>query len=182
MRAASSSRRNPARPRRLKHAIDEIRQLFRVEHEATLRQIIGTEDHLALRAEKSKPILDKLFAWLVETKTNVLPKSPIAAAINYTINQKERLQLFLSDPRLPLHNNSSESRLRVIALGRKNYLFFGHKRAGRNIAGLYSLVGSCIANNIEPTAYLTDVLTRVRDGMTDAELDAILPDRWAPRS
>jgi transposase len=169
-------------PAEAKHAIDEIRRLFRVEHEATLAGIVGTDAHLALRAEKSKPILDKLFEWLVETKPNVLPKSPIAAAITYAINQKERLQLFLRDARLPLHNNSSESRLRVIALGRKNYLFFGHPRAGRNFAGLYSLVASCVANNIEPTAYLTDVLTRIRDDMTSDEVDAILPDRWSPRA
>ena len=63
-------------------------------------------------------------------------------------------------------------------LGRKNYLFFGHPRAGKNIAGLYSLVGSCIANRVEPTEYLTDVLARVGDASTDAELDALLPDRW----
>jgi len=58
-------------------------------------------------------------------------------------------------------------------------MFFGHPRAGRNIAGLYSLVGSCIANDVEPTAYLTDVLTRVRDASEDEQLDALLPDRWA---
>lgn len=161
-----------------KHAIDEIRQLFRVEYEATLRKIVGTDEHLALRAEKSKPIIDKLFAWLATTKANVLPKSPIAAAINYALNQEDRLRLFLTDARIPLHDNSSESRLRVIALGRKNYLFFGHKRAGMNFAGLYSLVATCTANNVEPTAYLADVLTRVRADMTPEELDALLPDRW----
>ena len=84
------------------------------------------------------------------------------------------------DARIPIHNNASESRLRVVALGRKNFLFFGHPRAGRSFAGLYSLVGSCIANGFEPTAYLTDVLMRVRDANTDEELDALLPDRWRP--
>lgn len=163
------------------HAIDEIRKLFRVEHEATIRNIVGTGEHLALRVEKSKPVLDDLYAWLAEAKKTVLPKSPIASAINYTLNQKDRLQLFLRDARIPIHNNSSERRLRVIALGRKNFLFFGHPRAGRLFAGLYSLVGSCIANNVEPTTYLTDVLLRVRDADTDEQLDALLPDRWTPR-
>lgn len=163
-------------------AIDEIRKLFRVEHEATIRHIVGTTEHLALRVEKSKPVLDDLYARLAEMKKTVLPKSPIATAINYTFNQRERLALFLRDARIPIHNNASESRLRVIALGRKNYLFFGHPRAGRNFAGLYSLVGSCVANGIEPTAYLTDVLMRVRDAETDEDLDALLPDRWAPRA
>lgn len=168
-------------PAEATHAIDQIRKLFRVEHEATIRQVVGTQEHLALRLEKSKPVLDDLHEWLAKTKKTVLPKSPIATAINYTINQKDRLELFLRDARIPIHNNSSESRLRVIALARKNYLFFGHPRAGRNFAGLYSLVGSCIANGIEPTAYLTDVLMRVRDAETDDQLDALLPDRWEPR-
>ncbi len=59
-------------------------------------------------------------------------------------------------------------------------MFFGHPRAGRNFAGLYSLVGSAIANGVEPTEYLTDVLPRIRDATTDEALDALLPDRWTP--
>lgn len=162
------------------HVIAEMRKLFRVEHQAKVRDIVGTAEHLALRTTASKPVVDKLFAWLAETKGKALPKGPLAQAIGYMLNQQPRLQLFLTDPRIPLHNNSSEERLRVIALGRKNYLFFGHPRAGRNFAGLYSLVGSCIANGVEPTAYLTDVLTRVGRAETDDELDALLPDRWTP--
>jgi transposase len=65
-----------------------------------------------------------------------------------------------------------------LALGRKNFLFVGHPRAGRNIAALYSLVASCIANGVEPTEYLTDILARVREAKTDDELEALLPDRW----
>jgi hypothetical protein len=61
-------------------------------------------------------------------------------------------------------------------------MFFGHPRAGRNFAGRYFLVGSAIANDIEPTEYLTDVLLRIRDATTDEQLDALLPDRWAPLS
>jgi transposase len=57
-------------------------------------------------------------------------------------------------------------------------LFVGHPRAGRNLAGLYSLVGSCVANDIEFTVYLSDVLMRVRDATTADALDALLPDRW----
>jgi transposase len=160
--------------------IGKIRGLFRVEHEATAIGIVGTPEHLALRQDRSKPIVDDFFAWAEANKGAILPKSPLAAALGYALNQRKRLELFLSDPRIPIHNNSSERRLRVVALGRKNFLFFGNPRAGRNIAGLYSLVGSCIANRVEPTEYLTDVLARVHDGTTDDELDALLPDRWRP--
>jgi transposase len=139
--------------------IDMIRSLFRVEHVARIRGIVGKPEHLALRVEESKRIVDDFFTWATRHHARALPKSPWGTALGYAVNQRERLEL---------------------ALGRKNYLFVGHPRAGRNIATLYSLVASCIANGIEPTAYLTDVLARVRDATTDAELDALLPDRWTP--
>jgi len=167
-------------PQEAERAITEMRELFRVEHEARVRGIVGTAEHLALRGARSKPVVDKLFEWLVELQPAVLPKSPLGAALTYMRNQRERLKLFLTDPRIPLHNNASERRLRVVALGRKNYLFVGHPRAGRLFAGLYSLIGTCIANEVEPTAYLADVLTRVDDAKTDDEIDALLPDSWTP--
>jgi len=162
-------------------AIQKIRGLFRVEHEAALRRIVGKPEHLALRRERSKPIVDDFFAWAQAKRSVVLPKSPLGQALGYAINQQPRLELFLTDPKIPAHNNSSERRLRVVALGRKNYLFVGHPRAGRNIAALYSLVASCIANRVEPTDYLTDVLPRIAGAKTDTALDALLPDRWLPK-
>jgi transposase len=160
--------------------IDKMRPLFRVEHEASVRRIVGSPDHLALREQKSAPVVEEFFRWAAELSPHVLPQSPLGQALGYAIRQRPRLELFLTDARIPIHNNSSERRLRVVALGRKNYLFVGHPRAGRNLAGLYSLVGSCVANGVEPTEYLTDVLARVADAKSDAELDVLLPDRWMP--
>jgi transposase len=160
--------------------IDKMRGLFRVEHEATLRRIVRGPEHLALRKQKSAPIVAEFFRWAAELSPSFLPQSPLGQALGYALRQRPRLELFLTDARIPMHNNSSERRLRVVALGRKNYLFVGHPRAGRNLAGLYSLVGSCIANAVEPTEYLTDVLARVTDAKSDADLDALLPDRWMP--
>jgi transposase len=172
--------RSTSAPADIEHALSLIRELFRVEHDATEQKIVRSPAHLALRAERSKPLVDEFFAWAQTKKPELLPKSPLAEALSYAINQRARLELFLSDARIPIHNNASEARLRVIALARHNYLFFGHPRAGRNFAGLYSLVGSCIANGVEPTEYLTDVLARVRDATSDEQLDALLPDRWQP--
>lgn len=160
--------------------IGKVRGLFRIEHDATQRQIATTPEHLALRRTLGKPIVDDFFEWVESTRAKTLPKGPLGEALNYAMNQRARLELFLEDARIPIHNNASERRLRVVALGRKNYLFVGHPRAGRNIAALYSLVGSCIANRVEPTEYLTDVLPRIRDATSDDELDALLPDRWQP--
>jgi hypothetical protein len=152
----------------------------RFEHEATALDIVGSPEHLQMRTERSKPAVADFYDWVSATRATTLPKSPLGEALTYASNQRDRLELFLTDARIPIHNNASERRLRVVALGRKNYLFVGHPRAGRNIAAAYSLVGCCIANRVEPTEYLTDVLPRIALAKTDAELDALLPDRWRP--
>ena len=172
--------RSTSTPEDTDHALTLIRDLFRVEHDATEQKIVRSPAHLELRTARSKLLVEQFFRWAEQKKTEVLPKGPLGEALGYAINQRSRLELFLSDPRVPIHNNGSEARLRIIALARHNYLFFGHPRAGRNFAGLYSLVGSCIANDVEPTEYLTDVLPRIRDATTDEQLDALLPDRWQP--
>lgn len=166
--------------REVDEALALIRELFRVEHEALVRGIVRTPAHLELRRTKSKAALDALEDWVKKKRATHLPKSPMGLALGYIERQWPRLTHFLSDARVPIHNNASERRLRVIALGRKNYLFVGNARAGERLAGLYSLVGSCIANGIEPTEYLTDVLARAQRATTDDELDALLPDRWSP--
>jgi transposase len=161
-------------------ALGIIREIFRVEHDATEQKIVRTQAHLELRRARSAPLVEQFFQWAEHKKAEILPKGPLGEALGYATNQRSRLELFLSDPRIPIHNNGSESRLRIIALARHTYLFFGHPRAGKNFAGLYSLVGSCIANDTEPTEYLSDVLARVREATTDEQLDALLPDRWQP--
>jgi transposase len=162
-------------------ALGMIRALFRVEHDAGEQKIVRSSAHHALRIARSKPLVDAFFEWATRARADTLPRGPLGEALTYAINQRARLELFLTDARIPIHNNRSEARLRVIALARHNYLFFGHPRAGKNFAGLYSLVGSCIANGVEPTEYLTDVLPRIRDATSDEDLDALLPDRWHPR-
>lgn len=170
----------PTAPSEAVHAIELIRELFRVEHDATEAKVVASPAHLSMRHDRSKPILEKFFDWADETLPTALPKSPLGEALAYATHQRGTLMHFMSDANVPIHNNLSEGRLRVIALARHTYLFFGHPQAGKNFAGLYSLVGSCIANHVEPTAYLTDVLPRIRDATTDTALDALLPDRWTP--
>ena len=86
---------------------------------------------------------------------------------------------FLHDPKLALDNNRAERALRRVALGRRNFLFVGSKRAGQNLAILYSLVSSCEQNQVNPLAYLADVLTRLGD-YPARKIDDLLPDRWKP--
>jgi transposase len=98
---------------------------------------------------------------------------------HYALNQWSALTVALSDARIPVDNNASERALRVVALGRKNYLFVGHPKAGQNTAMLYSLVASCEANGVNPEAYLADVLLRVQTHPA-ARIEELLPHRWMP--
>lgn len=166
-----------AAPEEARKALDFILALYRVEHEALERGIVGTPEHLALRKERSGPIRDAFKMWLEDRKPLHGPKTPFGVAIKYALNQWEYLGLFLTDARIPLDNNESEAALRRVALGRKNFLFVGHEGAGENLAGLYSLVATCEANDVNPVAYLTDVLMRIADHPNSA-IDELLPHRW----
>lgn len=159
-----------------------ILDLYRVEHAARDAGVLGQPEHRRLRTEQSARILERIRDWLAEHAPQHPPKSPIGEAIRYAQSQWEALGRFLEDASLPLDNNASENALRVVALGRKNFLFVGHDDAGAGLAGLYSLVATCQSNGINPEAYLADVLLRVQT-QPAALIDELLPDRWtAPAS
>lgn len=161
-----------------REAITLILDLYRVEHEAKERGVVGTYAHLALRKEKAAPARDRLKSWLDENLERHPPKSPIGVAIRYARNHWTELGRFLDDARVPIDNNASERALRRVALGRKNFLFVGDVEGGKNLAGLYSLVATCEARGINPYEYLTDVLARVQDHAA-SKLDELLPGAWA---
>lgn len=164
----------------VRHALDLIRDVYVVEHEARQLGVARTNEHRAMRQARSKPIMDALKTWLAEQRDTCPPKSPLGSAIGYALNNWTPLTRFLDDEKLPPDNNASESALRVVALGRKNYLFVGNEDAGINVAGLYSLVATCEANGVNPLDYLSDVLLRVQDHPA-AKIDDLLPHRWRPR-
>lgn len=158
-------------------ALEVIVEIYAVEEQAHELDIVGTEAHRQLRQAKTKPIMEAFRAWLLELEPQVLPKSPIAAAVGYALRQWEQLTAFLDDPGLPPDNNESERRLRLIALGRKNYLFAGHDEGAENLATLMSLVVTCEAHGINPEDYLADVLLRVQDH-PQSRIDELLPPAW----
>jgi transposase len=160
-------------------ALELIRDVYVVEHDAKAGGIARTDEHTTLRRARSRPIMNRLHSWLNERKDQYAPKGPMATAVRYALNNWDELTRFLDDARIPPDNNRSESALRVVALGRKNFLFVGHEQAGANIAGLYSLTATCEANGVEPIAYLTDVLGRVGSHPASA-LDDLLPHKWRP--
>ena len=160
-----------------REGLDIILELFMVEREAQVRGIVGTPAHLALRKSKSAKAIALLRGWRDQMTPNFEPKSPMGAALRYMKNQWERLTAFLADASVPIHNNASEAALRIIALMRKNSLFFGNEDAGRRLMVLYSLLAMCERHDVNPEVYLADVLLRIQDQQKD-KLAELLPHRW----
>ena len=166
-------------PTEARQALDLILNVYRVEHEATARGIVRTAEHLRLRQTAGRAAMDCFHTWLVDEQPKHLPKGPLGTAISYALNQWDTLTRFLDHARLPPDNNASERALRVVALGRKNFLFVGNEDTGANLAGLYSLVSTCEANNVDPVAYLREVLMRI-DTHPASRIDELLPHKWVP--
>ena len=159
------------------HVLEQIKSLYQIEYDAANMGILHSNQHGELRMDRSSIILNELHKYLHEQSGLHPPKSPMGKAINYVINNWQELSQFIRDPQLPLDNNASERALRIIALGRKNYLFAGSDDAATNLAGLYSLVASCELNGINPEHYLADVLIRVHTH-PQGKIDELLPHRW----
>jgi len=115
-------------------------------------------ERASVRKKKSKPIVERFFAWCDEHRDGALDGSPLADAIRYATNQQEALERFLEDGRLPMHNNVSERNLRRQAIGRKNWLFVGSEDGAKANTTFVSLLASCAMHRIEPWSYLRDLL------------------------
>jgi len=160
-------------------ALDLILDVYRVEHDAVAEGVAGTDQHAAMRHDRSRVAMDKLHVWLLQEQGLHPPRSKLGKAITYALNNWDRLIVFLADVRLPPDNNMAERQLRPIAIGRKNWLFVGSPEAGENLCGLHTLISTCEANDVNPWEYLKDVLERIGDHPA-RQLDELLPHRWTP--
>ncbi|HWC91039.1 MAG TPA: IS66 family transposase [Pirellulales bacterium] len=155
-------------------ALTFIGRLYDIEREA---KDCVPERRLKLRRARSLPILGQLRAWLSATGPMVLPKSPLGQAIGYVLSRWDGFIRYCEDGRLAIDNNVSERTLRPCAIGRKNWLFLGSDRGGRTAAILFSLVASAKRHELEPFAYLRDMLSRIGQSPADT-LPELLPDAW----
>lgn len=153
-------------------AVKWIQDLFMVEREAADKP---PEDRLALRVEKSQPILNDLQAWIADTWPATLPKSPLGKALTYVVNQWTPLNRFLEDGRLPIHNNACERALRKIAVGRANWLFAGSDEGAERAAVIYTVLGTCRLQGVEPFGWLREVLEKLASGWKQSEIGLLLP-------
>lgn len=154
----------------------DIHDLFVVEQQAISEEIVGTQRHLRLRRRQSAPIVERIFATLVDNVDRFSPSSSLAKAMRYILNQRKELSVFLTDAKVPVDNNASESALRIVALLRKNALFVGNDAAGHNLAILLTLCATCRLHEVNPERWFADVLLRISErGSTVEEL---LPWVW----
>lgn len=175
-------------PERVLAAKAWVRKLYDVEDEANAiiakDKVTGAEAaaiRLRLRTEKAVPLLMSLHQWLLDQKEQVLPKSPIAAAINYMLNQWQALNRYTTDGDLHIDNNISERTLKLIGMGRVNWLFLGSDNGGQTAAVLFSFTATCKHLRIDTFAYLRDVLARLPTHPSDC-LEELLPHRWQSAS
>jgi transposase len=151
-----------------------IGELYAIEREA---KDASNDARLALRSERSVPVLTRINEWLDTKGHVVLPRSPMGQAITYARNQWMALHTYTTQEFLNIDNNASERALKRVAIGRKNWLFAGHDAAAQNHARLWTLIASAERHGVDPQRYLTSVLAKI--GQTPAaELDQFLPEVW----
>jgi len=152
-------------------ALWRIGELYAVEKDIRGRQ---PEERRQVRNERSRPLLASLRRWLEETLFKLSKKSDTAQAVRYALGRWEALLRYVDDGRLEIDNNAAERALRVVALGRKNYLFAGSDRGGERAATIYSLIGTAKLNGLDPEGYLREVLSRIADHPIN-QIEELLP-------
>ena len=155
-------------------ALALIGRLYRLER-AWKRLDDGSRE--AKRREQSVPLLEKFRRWLDSARRRVLPKSPAGQAIRYAIGNWAALCRYTEHGELNIDNNTAERALRSVAVGRKNWLFFGSHKGGKAAAVFYSLIASCKRHDLDPFEYLRDLFANF-PGYRDADRADFLPDRW----
>lgn len=155
-----------------------MQALYAVERQAR-EENLSVEDRYALRQEKALLVMDELGEYVVQDYQQVLPKSTIGKAFHYFASRYNKLYEYLHNGRLEIDNNLIENSIRPVALGRKNYLFAGSHPGAQRTAIVYSLLGSCKLQGINPYDYLLDVLQRMPEHPVN-RLVELLPPLWKP--
>ena len=137
----------------------------------------SAEQRRAARQMSSAPLVAELEAWLREQRARLSRMNDLARGMDYMLKRWKAFTRFLDDGRICLSNNAAERALRGIALGRKSWLFAGSDRGGERAAAMYSLIVTAKLNNIDPQAWLADVLARIA-GHPARRLDELLPWNW----
>ncbi len=165
-------------PKRAKEAIKLIRLIYRIEKDIKKQRLTGEAKRL-YRAENSKPVVDTFFAWVDKNLKDgaLLPSNQLTKALHYVDNRRDPLKLFLTDPEISIDTNDLERALRVIPMGRKNWLFCWTEVGAKYVGIFQSLIVTCKMHGIDPYTYLVDVLQRVADHPS-ADVQQLIPKYW----
>ena len=166
-----------AAPEIARETVALVRALYAVEHQA---KDFSPAERLQVRRTQSAAVLGELHDRLLTWKGELLPKHPMAEAVNYALGQWEELNVFCSDGAVPIDNNVSEREMKRVVLNRKNSLFVGNARGGRTAAILASLTSTCRRHDVDPQRYLTQLLVNLPSARL-SDLPAWLPDEWKRR-
>jgi transposase len=157
-------------------AVRRIDALFEIERSIHSQ---SAERRRAVRQELSAPLVAELESWMREQRARLSRGNDLAKAMDYMLKRWPAFTRFLDDGRICLSNNAAERALRGIALGRKSWLFAGSDRGGERAATMYSLIVTAKMNDIDPQAWLADVLARIA-GHPASRIDELLPWNWRP--
>jgi transposase len=155
-------------------AVRRIDALLEIERAVNGR---SAEERRAVRQEMSAPLVADLEAWMREQRAKLARGNDVAKAMDYMLKRWPAFTRFLDDGRICLSNNAAERALHGIALGRKSWLFCGSDRGGERAAAMYGLIVSAKMNDIDPQAWLADVLARIAD-LPQNRLHELLPWNW----
>jgi transposase len=155
-------------------AVERIDALFAIE-----REINGMppQERVHVRTERSRPLVIELETWLRAQRAKLSRSSETGKAISYSLNRWTALTRFLADGRLCMSNNAAERALRGIAVGRRNWTFAGSDEGGRRAAAIYTLIETAKLNDIDPQAWLADVLARLHDHPAK-QISELMPWNW----
>jgi transposase len=165
-------------PKKVEEALELLRPLWRIEKEIAAQQLDENEK-LIYRVLHAKPVVDAFFAWVAaqQKETALLPGNRFTEALNYVSKRKEALSIFLIDPDVPIDTNEIERALRVIPMGRKNWLFCWTEVGAAYVGIFQSLIVTCRMNGVDPFTYLVDVLQRVSDH-PKTDVQQLTPAGW----
>jgi transposase len=154
-----------------------IADIYRVEDEAK-KLGLNPGERLALRQDKSMPLLAQFDEWVDDNRPKLLPKSPLGTAARYAHEQRPYIQRCFSDGRFEIDNGRVEREIREPAIGRKNYLFTGSVAGAERLAAAYTVVQSARHTGLPVRDYLIDILGRLDRGWPARRLTELLPTRW----
>lgn len=160
-------------PSRAEYVLEHMQKLYMTERKAR-EEGLSYEQRKLLRTQESLPVLEDLEKWMKEQLPEVLPKSSIGQAMTYSLGLWPRLIRYVNNGEVEIDNNLIENSIRPVALGRKNYMFAGSHEAAQQAAMMYSFLGTCKINGVEPFEWLKNTLSRLPD-QSIQKLEDLLP-------